>query len=107
MKLFLLCCLVTAVAACGCKKEETLSGPDGKPVAADRQFKIRIGLKGEIYANDRVLSQEEFFRELQRIKQSNGGIVYTRDNPGGESTPAQSAVLQILQDSEIPLQFSR
>ena len=101
-------CIMAVVGLCGCKKKEA-TGPVGTetsvPVAS--QLKIKIGPKGEIFAGNKQLSQEEFMQELQRLKQSNGGVVYTRDNPAGDTTPAQTAVVEAIQRIGIPLEFSK
>jgi len=78
-----------------------------KSAPVTSQLKIKIGPNGEIHANNKQLSQEEFMQELQRLKQSNGGIVYTRDNPNADTTPAQAAIVQLMEQSGIPLEFSR
>jgi biopolymer transport protein ExbD len=107
MKLFIMLCVVAVVALSGCKKKEA-TGPVGTETSAPvtSQLKIKIGPNGEIHANNKQLSQEEFMQELQRLKQSNGGIIYTRDNPNADTTPAQTAVVQLMEQSGIPLEFS-
>jgi biopolymer transport protein ExbD len=108
MKTFIMLCVVAAVGLCGCKKKES-TAPVGaeKSAPVTSQLKIKIGPNGEIFANNKQLSQEEFMQELQRVKQSNGGIVYTRDNPLGDTTAAQMAVVETIQQSGIPLEYSR
>ena len=101
-------CIVAAVGLCGCKKKQA-SVPVGTEtsVPVTSQLKIKIGPNGEILANNKQLSQEEFMQELQRLKESKGGIVYTRDNPDGDTTPAQMAVVEAIQQIGIPLEYSR
>ena len=108
MKSLIMLCIVAAVGLCGCKKKEG-SVPVGteKSVPVTSQLKIKIGPNGEIFANNKQLSQEEFMQELQRLKQSKGGIVYTRDNPAGDTTAAQMVVVQAIQQFGIPLEYSR
>ncbi len=101
-------CIVAAVGFCGCKKKEgTVPVGTEKSVPVTSQLKIKIGPNGEIFANNKQLSQEEFMQELQRLKQSKGGIVYTRDNPSGDTTAAQMVVVEAIQQFGIPLEYSR
>ncbi len=109
MKSFIILCVVaTTLGFSGCKKKETtvpVGTEQAAPVAS--KLKIKIGPNGEITTNNKQLSQDEFMQELGRLKQSNGGIVYTRDNPSGDMTPAQGAVIDAINQFGIPLEFSR
>ena len=108
MKSLIMLCIVAVVGLSGCKKKEGAgTGDTEKSVPVTSHLKIKIGPNGEIFANNKQLSQEEFLQELQRLKQSNGGIIYTRDSPGGDSTPAQMAVIEGIQQSGIPLEYGR
>ncbi|MBI2947304.1 MAG: hypothetical protein HYY23_06640 [Verrucomicrobia bacterium] len=106
MKSFIMLCIVVAVGLCGCKKQEG-TVPAGSEKSVSSRLKIKIGLNGEIFANNKQLSQEEFLQELQRLKQSNGGVVYTRDNPAGDTTPAQMGIVEAIEQLGIPLEYSR
>ncbi|MBM3838076.1 MAG: hypothetical protein FJ398_08945 [Verrucomicrobia bacterium] len=108
MRLLMILGIGAALGFCGCNKNEnSVPGAAGKPVPVTSRLKIKIGPNGEIFANNKELSQEEFLQELQRLKQSNGGIVYTRDNPAADTTAAQTAVVAAIEQLGIPLEYSR
>ena len=102
MKHLMILCLVIASSLCACKKNE---GPAGPKVTS--QFVIKIGVNGEIAAGDKQLTPEEFAAELEKLKQTGGGVLYTRDNYPGESTEAQAAVLRMATELEIPTEFKK
>ncbi len=58
---------------------------------------------GEIYLNDRLVTEPELDQELTRLQQVGGSIWYDRENPEKEPTPAQWAVSQKLADAELPM----
>src|SRR5687768_6367749 len=97
MKSIILVCCLALIGAGGCKKKDAAAEAAAAgievPPPPTSQLKIKIGLNGDIHANNKVLTQEEFMQELQRLKQSNGGILYTRDNPTKDPNPAQAAVI--------------
>jgi hypothetical protein len=104
MKIILLCCLMTLSGFIGCSKNDGTSENTPKP---STEIKVKIGVNGETYVDNKLLTQEEFMQELQRLKQANGGIIYSRENPTAESSPAQSSMIEMLQESGIPLRFSK
>lgn len=107
MKSIVICCFVTFVAICGCKKEGGFTTVDGETAPVTSELKIKIGVNGGVYANNKLLTPEEFLQELQRVKQANGGIAYTLENPNSDSTAAQDAILRVMQQSEVPLKYQR
>ena len=107
MKSLIMLGIAAAVGLCGCQKQENTASVGSEKSPVTSRLKIKIGPGGEIFANNKQLSQEEFLQELQKVKESKGGVVYTRDNPAGDTTPAQMAVVEAIQQLGIPLEFSR
>jgi hypothetical protein len=105
IKIILLSGLI-AIANCACSKNDSPSANDGSPKPAS-EVKIKIGLNGEVHENGKVLSQEEFLQELQRLKAANIGVIYSRENAEKDPTAAQSDVISILQESGIPARYSK
>lgn len=65
--------------------------------------KVKVGADARVYLNDRVITFVELKKELQRLKQINGGIWLVDESTAGESRQQALAVRRAIIRTELPM----
>jgi hypothetical protein len=73
---------------------------------------VKAMLKISVLSANRVLlngieaGPDELFKALSEAEKRDGIVWYYRENPGGESPPAASQVIQMVVDKKLPISMS-
>jgi hypothetical protein len=78
-----------------------------QPVIDSSKFaKVKVDHTGRIFLNEKQVSLEELKVAFARLKQSNGVVLYYRENPESEPPAEATLVIQAIIDAKLPVRLS-
>ena len=97
----------------GCGHEPTDAPPFGGQVSTKTPaveprtvLKIKVTAGGDVTADDRAVTLEQLAAQLADLKRAGGGVMYYRENAGGEPHPNAMNVIKLVAENKLPVRLS-
>lgn len=88
----------------GCQRESAPAAVQ-KPGPDAKALKVKVAAQGDITADGQPVTPEQLDTRLAELKQANGEVWYTRDNPQGQPHENSMKVVALVAKYKLPIRF--